>query len=344
MSLMDLKKKIEKASKGSHVSVLSESDIAQIDTWISTPSYRLNHILQNDLFKGIPEKSLVGVVGEYASFKSSVSALLASDAQNNGFQVIIIDTEGSWTKEFTSRWGIKAEDALYIYESMIDNVTNIIGQILDSDDEKFFIILDSLGGLETNKLFDEAVKGDIKSDQGQLQKKIKRMLKLLVSVIKKKKSIGIIAGHMYAGPAASMFAETEHIGGGKYFPLSLDILLSSKKKKKIDKDKNVIGTLITLTSLKNRYSPPGRTCEIDIDFTNGINKNHGIIDLALDAGLIEQKGAGWMTNTLTEEKVQGSEKAEVWIDDKLLEKLNEYIKKDDYSSKDIEVQKFLSET
>ena len=58
MNLLDLKKKIEKASKGIHVSILSESDIAQVNEWVPTPSYDLNRVLTGDLFKGLPESSV----------------------------------------------------------------------------------------------------------------------------------------------------------------------------------------------------------------------------------------------------------------------------------------------
>jgi RecA/RadA recombinase len=95
MGLNDLKKKIEKASKGTHVSVLSQSDIAKSVDTIETPSYDLNRILSGNLFKGLPLKSLSLMIGPESSGKSSMAALCVAEAQRKGYSPIILDTEGA---------------------------------------------------------------------------------------------------------------------------------------------------------------------------------------------------------------------------------------------------------
>jgi len=340
MSLLDLKKKIEKASKGIHVSILSESDIAHVSEWIPTPSYDLNRVLTGNLFKGLPEKSLTYLVGVEASFKSSFSCLCAANAQKQGYTPIVIDSEGAWTGDFVKRWGLDPDNMLYIYEPFVDNVCATIAQLIDSDDEKFIIILDSLGGLENEKLLTDATSGDVKADQGGLQKRIKRLLKLMLNLIKKKKSIGIYTGHMYGNPGAS-YGPTESIGGGKFAALAPDTIIQLKKSKNIDKDKNVIGNLVTATTLKNRFYPAFNQCIIDINYTDGIQRKAGMVELAIKAGYIDKAGAGWMTNTITNEKVQGELKAEAWINDDMLNKLNEFLEDTGYSTINEELKEEL---
>lgn len=339
MSLETLQKKIQKAVKGSHVSILSESNIAKHDNWINTPAYDLNRILSGDLFKGLPEKSLTYLVGPEASFKSSFSALCAANSQKEGFTPIVIDTEGAWTSDFVERWGLDPDNILYIYEPFVDAVCSILGQIIDDNDDskKYCIIIDSIGGLEVQKLVDDSIKGDVKADQGQLQKKIKRALKLLLYIIKKKNSIGIYTGHQYGDPNAGMYSSGLQIGGGKFASLAPDIILQLKKSKKLDNEKNIVGTIIKAISLKNRFYPPFNKCEVDIDYINGINNLHGMVDLASEFNLIEKGGAGWYTNKETNEKIQGTNKVESWIDDNMLNIINEKIKNSGYNTIDDEM-------
>lgn len=343
MGLIDLKKKIDKACKGVHCEILSDSDIAKCNSWIATPSYDLNRILSGNLFKGLPEKSLSYLAGPEASFKSSFSCLCAANAQKEGYTPIIIDSEGAWTDDFVKRWGIDPSNVLYIYEPFVDNICTIFAQLIDSKDDKFFIILDSLGGLEIEKLLNDSISGNVKADQGGLQKRIKRLLKLFINVVKKKHSIGVYTGHLVGDPNAGMFGPSEKIGGGKFASLAPDIILSLKKSKKIDKEKNVIGNIIKTSSLKNRFYPAFSKCEIDINYKNGINRLAGMVDLAIEAGYISKAGAGWMTNTITGEKLQGIEKAEAWINEEMLGKLNEFISHSGYSTIDSSLKEFVNE-
>lgn len=341
MDLQAFKKKVQKSAKGVYVSILSESDVAKRDKWISTPSHDLNRVITGDIFKGLPEKSLTLLCGPEASFKSSFSCICAANAQKDGYQVVVFDTEGAWTEDFVKRWGLDPDKILVVNTLLIEDISLILAGLTKGDDEKLFIIIDSIGGIESQKVFDDADKGDIKSDQGQLPRKIKRMLKLLLSVIKFKKSIGVCTGHLYSNPNA--YGNVEEIGGGKYVKLAPDIIINLKKSKKIDNDKNVIGNIINAVTFKNRFYPAFNECVVDIDYIKGINKKFGMVDLAVKAGVIEKAGAGWMTNTVTGEKLQGEAKAEAWIDDAVLQKINEFLLTTGYSTINEDIKSTMPE-
>jgi RecA/RadA recombinase len=95
MGLDELKTKINRNVKGAHADILSKSDIAKINEWVSTPHFDLNRVLSGSLFGGIPEKSMVALVGPEASFKSSFMCLAMANAQTMGYTPVIIDTEGA---------------------------------------------------------------------------------------------------------------------------------------------------------------------------------------------------------------------------------------------------------
>lgn len=340
MSLEELKKKIQKNVKGVHVDVLSQSNIASVDNYVPTPHYDLNRIISGSIFKGLPEKTLSLLVGPEASFKSSFMCLTMANAQELGYTPVIIDTEGAWTPEFVSNWGLDPDNILYTYAPFIDETLGVIGSLIDSG-EKFFIGLDSIGNLETEKFHGELKDGEKgKADQGQLQKSIKRMLKILLAVIKKQKSIGVISGHYYGNP--SQYGNAQEIGGGYHMRLAPHIIISLKKSKILGNDKEVIGSRIKAITLKDRFYPAFNECNVDIDYQNGINIFSGLADIAIDAGLIT-KGGAWYTSTVTGEKVQGSAKLGELLTDDMLHTLDEHIRKTGYSTVNREMEATMKE-
>jgi recombination protein RecA len=345
MSITDLKNRLQKNVKGTHIEILAESDIAIINTYLDGPSYDINRIISGSLFRGFPEKSVTCLVAPEGVFKSSLMAITAADAQRNGYTPVIIDTEGAFTDEFCRRWGIDTENIIYIYTIFVEKITTLLGDILDNQDQKLFLVLDSLGGLESDKIIRDTTSKDrvAKADQGGLARKIKRMLKMFVSVCKSQNSMGMFAGHWYGKPDS--YGAAEEIGGGKYVRLAADIIIAMKKTPILKdpnaafKDKVVIGSAINACTLKNRFYPPFQETTVEINYKDGINKYAGLIDMALECGVVT-KGGAWYTLP-DETKVHGMNKVTEWFSenpDGILKDLEEALTHTGYSTtnKDIE--------
>jgi recombination protein RecA len=338
MSLKDLKTKLQKI-KGIRADILSQSEVAASKDWLKTPAYDLNRILSGSLYKGIPTKSFSLFIGPETSGKSSFMALCVAEAQKNGYKPIIIDTEGGWDKDFTARWGINADEAIHIYTPWIDKICMVLGNIInEEEEEKLIIVLDSIGGIERMKLLDDSIGGDVKADQGTLQKEIKRMLKMLLNICKSKNSIAMAAGHYYGN--SSGYGEADQVGGGKFVKLAPDIIVSLKKQKLFENPNaqslkakgKIIGSTIKAITLKNRYYPPFQEATIEIDFNKGINEYAGLMGLLVDSELVKI-GGSWYTFP-NGEKAQGSTNAMEILknDDKILNELDNWLKNTGYST------------
>lgn len=333
-TLNELRNKLRKNMKTSHIEIMSESDIAHIEEWIPTPSYDLNRIISGDLFSGVPEKSFSLFVGPEASGKSSFMCLCLAKAQKMGYTPIVIDTEGAWTDEFVRRWGLDPENIIYLYSLWINEIEVFLSNILESGQEKFAIVVDSIGGIEKEKVLEDAKGGKVKADQGLLQREIKRMLKLLVHITKKQSSIAFASGHYYGNP--SQYGSAEEIGGGKFIKLAPHLIVSLKKSKMIgDDEKSVVGNTIKAITLKNRFHPAFQEAIVEINYTKGINRFAGMTTLATKAGIIENAGSWYK---FEDYKVQGTANLEKMLNenkemgDKLLDSINKYIKNTGYSN------------
>lgn len=306
----DIQLKLASASKGSRMMVLSESEVANINEYLFTPTYDLNRILSGSLYKGVAEKTHTMLVGPEASGKSSFMCLNLAAAQRAGYTPVIIDAEGAWTGDFVKRWGIDPTKAIVINSGWAEDIMVELTNIIENGWTKLAIALDSIGALESRKMLDDGKKGDVKADQGGLQKKIKRIMKLLVGIVKQQDSIAFSAGHYYGNPTG--YGDADQIGGGKYPKLAADYIVTLKKSQiyenpnaKKAADRGVtLGTRIYAATLKNRFHPPFQEAVFEINYIDGVNKVAGIVDVARDMGLITQGGA-WYTCETLGMKVQG---------------------------------------
>jgi len=333
MGLQDILKSIQKNVEGTHASIMTESDIASASKWVKTPSLDLNRILSGSLYKGIPSKNLVGIVGPEGTMKSSFMVLCMAQGLQEGFMPFIIDTEGGVTDEFCKRWGLDPSKIGYIYQPWVDKVKSVLAQLKESKQKNMIIGIDSAGGLDHYKSFTDALKDDVKADQGQLQKRIRSLLKLLLNICIEQDSIGIVTGHLYGSP--SLIPQPDQIGGGKAMRLFPSILINLKKtsiKEGTDKSSPIIGAEIKATTIKNRVYPPFQQATVSIDYKEGIEPCAGLIDLMIKAGLIEQSGSWYSYKT--ERLAQGKDNAvKALVDHKeLLGELDKWLESTGYSS------------
>jgi len=328
-----LKERINKNVKGTHVAVMSESVIARPSEWVRTPALDLNRILSGSLYRGIPNRHLIGIVGPEHTFKTSFMVLCMADAQKQGYSPVIIDTEGGAGEDFCKRWGLDTTKTLYIYSPWVDDVKSALAQIKAEGANKLIIGIDSIGGLDRYKSYEDAVKGDPKADQGLLQKNIRSMLKLLLNICIEQETIGIVTGHMYGRPGTGM-PMPDQVGGGKAMRMFPTILINLKRELIKDDEKNITGTDITASTLKNRLYPPFQESVISIDYHKGIDPYAGLLDLAMTAGLVRKDGNTYAT-------VEGSEVVGVGRDDAqsklylftgLIKDLDEWLKTTGYST------------
>lgn len=338
-----LQDSINSKVKGAYASVMSESVIATEGFSVMTPCYDLNRVLSGSLKGGIKSRNLFAVIGPEHTFKSSFMVLCMVNAQKQGYKPIIIDTEGGCSAEFCRRWGLNTDEIFYIYSPFVDEVMPILAQIRETGEEKMVIGLDSVGGLQRLKAYEDALGGKIVQDQGLLQKDIKAMLKLYLNICIAQNSIGICTGHFYGNPNDQYVPEK--IGGGNAMRLLPSILVTLKKYALYENPNatgaakgEIIGNQIKATTIKNRGYPPFQDATIQIDFKDGVNSYAGLLELAIEADIIQQKGAWY---SVGEERLgQGRVKAIEAMKDlpDILDRIDKWLEDTGYSTHNEEAE------
>lgn len=128
------------------------------------------------------------------------------------------------------------------------------------------------------------------------------------------------------------YVPTKAISGGSGLIYVSDSIAMLSKSKDKDKDKNIVGSLIRTKMHKSRLSRENTEVEVRISYAGGLDRYYGILDMAVDAGLVEHS-AGRYTFTgqkaVTATKI--AEEPEKFFTKEFLEKLNEVFVRPNFS-------------
>jgi recombination protein RecA len=91
-----------------------------------------------------------------------------------------------------------------------------------------------------------------------------------------------------------MFGNPETTPGGKALKFYASVRIDIRRKDTIkDAAGTAIGNHVKVKIVKNKVAPPFAEAEFDIYFNQGIHKEGSILDVGLDMGVVEKKGA-WL--------------------------------------------------
>jgi RecA/RadA recombinase len=329
-----------------YVAILSEKD-ADANHWIDSGSYALNRIISSSVYGGIPEGSVIALAGDAQTGKSFLANRFIADAQENQDYICIhYDTEGALSRKFATNLGVDTTKLLHVNvdtaQQVRNHCINTLEPIIEKHkDQKFMVVLDSVGNLSSEKEQSDMRAGKTNADMGERAKSIKSMLKELTKFCTKNKMIFIFTNHTYKDVASApnpKYAKTVQAGGKITEYAAHAVLMLSKKNDKDDSSKEVKGDIITVKSEKNRFCKSKRQIEIYISYSTGPNRYYGLLDDLAESGMIEKVNEKnyiipWMSDSKGNPKkihinqVYKKENREIIFSDEILGKLDDFCKK-----------------
>jgi RecA/RadA recombinase len=271
------------------------SGLGEPQTWISTGNYALNRSLSGDFTKGIPLGRITLFAGPPGAGKSFISSNCMKEAQDEGFHLLVLDSENAIDIDFLTKIGVDiSEDGLtYFQVTTIEDVNRICSEFFqayikaygknNSDGPKILLVIDSLAMLSTTTEFDNYAKdGTIKSDQGIRAKRSKSMLRMIVGSIARLPIACICTDHVY--PQDIMLGDGAWAITNSTKYSSSIIGLVTKLKLKDEKD--VIGVRMRFETYKSRFARLGTKIELEVPYNTGMSPFSGLVDMLVDMGVI----------------------------------------------------------
>ena len=287
-------------------SVMKMSDQAQVAIpSISTGAFSLDLALG---IGGLPRGRIVEIFGPESSGKTTLVYHVIAEAQRRGGICAFIDAEHAMDPAYAGRIGVSIDDLLV---SQPDNGEQAleIAELLIRSGALDIVAVDSVAAL-TPRAEIEGEMGD--SHVGLQARLMSQALRKLAGTLNRTGTVALFTNQLRE-KIGVMFGNPETTPGGRALKFWSSVRLQVRRADSLKQGNETVGIRVRVKVEKNKVAPPFKTVEFDIMFGRGISRSGGILDLAVETGLVSKTGT-WFT--YQEQRLgQGRENAKQFLDE-----------------------------
>lgn len=297
MKLSAIQKEINK-NQGDRALVKMSDDLVVDIPRIPTGVLAVDKILGG----GFPRGKTIEVFGRESGGKTSLALRFTGQAQKFG-SVVYIDLENALDPTIAANSGVNMNELFLSQPESAENALEIVEACIGAEDVSA-IIVDSVAGMTPAA----EIRGDMgDSHVGLAARLMSQALRKLTTKMRVEGSnVTVVWINQVREIINSMPGmPNTTTPGGRALKFYSSVRLEVARTGQIKQGDEVIGHTVKVKTVKNRYYPPYKTATFDIMYDSGISNASTVVDLAVEAGLIDKGKAGWFTVLSTGEKVQG---------------------------------------
>ena len=255
---------------------------------------------------GLPKGRIIEIYGPESSGKTTVALHCVAEVQKQGGIAGFIDAEHALDPVYAKNIGVDI-DNLYISQPDCGEQALEITETMVRSGAVDIVVVDSVAALVPKAEID----GDMGDSHVGLQARLmSQALRKLTAVISKSNCIVIFINQLRE-KVGVMFGNPETTTGGRALKFYSSVRLDVRRTESLKQGGEIVGNHVRVKVVKNKIAPPFREAEFDIMFGQGISREGDVLDLAVNAGIVNKSGAWYAYEG---DKIgQGRENAKTYI-------------------------------
>ena len=294
---------IEKAfGKGSVMKLGQTQESVDIEA-ISTGSLGLDIALG---IGGLPRGRIIEIYGPESSGKTTLALHVAAEAQKKGGVCAFVDAEHALDPAYAKKLGVDIDELVISQPDAGEQALEIADTLVRSGAIDVLVV-DSVAALVPRA----ELEGEMGDTHVGLQARLmSQALRKLTSSISKSNCLVIFINQIRL-KIGVMFGNPETTSCGNALKFYASVRLDIRRIGAIKDRDDIVGNQTRVKVVKNKVAPPFRVVEFDIMYGEGISKTGELLDLGVNANIVEKAGAWFSYNG--ERIGQGRENAKKFL-------------------------------
>ncbi len=257
---------------------------------------------------GIPRGRVTEVYGPESSGKTTLALHIVANAQKAGGVAAFVDAEHALDVEYAKKLGVDVENLLVSQPDTGEQGLEI-ADILVRSGAVDIIVVDSVAAL--------VPKAEIEGDMGDhhvglMARLMSQALRKLAGNINRSKT-SVVFINQLREKIGVMFGNPETTTGGRALKFYASLRLDVRRIGPVKERDDITGSRVRVKVVKNKVAPPFRQAEFDVMFNEGISHSGLLVDLGVEAGVVDKSGAWY---SYGKERIgQGRENAKLFLKD-----------------------------